>query len=141
MRSAPPRAFLFDLDGTLYSGGSAIPGAADTLRRLRKAGVPYRLVTNTTSRPRSALVQRLAGYGFEVSPREIFTAVLAGAELAEARGVKRIAPFLPAPALEDGAVDGVRKLDETCLEPRLTSFPRQIEGVYRDAVPTQAGPG
>ena len=101
MRSAPPRAFLFDLDGTLYSGGSAIPGAADTLRRLRMAGVPYRLVTNTTSRPRSALVQRLAGYGFEVSPREIFTAVLAGAELAEARGVKRIAPFLPAPALED----------------------------------------
>ncbi len=101
MRPAPARAFLFDLDGTLYSGGSAIPGAVDTLQRLRSAGVPYRLVTNTTSRPRSALVQRLAGYGFEVSPRDVFTAVLAAAELAGSRGLKRVAPFLPAPALED----------------------------------------
>jgi ribonucleotide monophosphatase NagD (HAD superfamily) len=74
MRSSTHRAFLFDLDGTLYSGGSAVAGAADTLRRLRSSGVPFRLVTNTTSRPRSALVQRMAGYGFEVSPGEIFTA-------------------------------------------------------------------
>jgi HAD superfamily hydrolase (TIGR01458 family) len=96
-----PRAYLFDLDGTLYSGGSAIPGAPETLSRLRAGGVPYRLVTNTTSRSRAALVQRLRGYGFEVSPGEIFTAVLAASELAQGRGCRRIAPFILESALED----------------------------------------
>jgi HAD superfamily hydrolase (TIGR01458 family) len=99
--TAPPRAFLFDLDGTLYSGGSAIPGAPEALRRLRTSGVPYRLVTNTTSRSRSSLVRRLSAYGFAVVPEDIFSAVLAGAELAGSRGFTRIAPFLPAAALED----------------------------------------
>src|SRR5687767_892747 len=101
MKPGPPTAYLFDLDGTLYSGGAAIPGAAETLRRLRGAGIPYRLVTNTTSRSRSALVQRLAGYGFEVAPEEIFTAILAAGELARVRGYTRVAPFVFPAALED----------------------------------------
>ncbi len=101
MKPGPPTADLFDLDGTLYSSGAAIPGAAETLRRLRSAGIPYRLVTNTTSRSRSALVQRLAGYGFEVAPEEIFTAILAAGELARVRGYTRVAPFVFPAALED----------------------------------------
>lgn len=101
MKPGSPSAYLFDLDGTLYSGGAAVPGAAGTLRRLRSAGIPYRLVTNTTSRSRSALVQRLAAYGFEVAPNEIFTAVLAARELARTRGYTRVAPFVSPTALED----------------------------------------
>jgi HAD superfamily hydrolase (TIGR01458 family) len=63
--------------------------------------MPFRLVTNTTSRSRSMLVQRLKGYGFEVAAEEIFTATLAGAELARAAGYIRVAPFTPEAALED----------------------------------------
>jgi phospholysine phosphohistidine inorganic pyrophosphate phosphatase len=96
-----PRAFLLDLDGTLYTSAGPIPGATDALRRLREAGTPFRLVTNTTSRSRSLLVQRLAGYGFEVSPDELFTATLAGAQVARAAGYRRVAPFLPEAALPD----------------------------------------
>ena len=47
------------------------------------------------------LVQRLEGYGFEIEPEEIFTATLAGLELARASGYARVAPFTPEPALED----------------------------------------
>jgi phospholysine phosphohistidine inorganic pyrophosphate phosphatase len=47
------------------------------------------------------LVQRLRGYGFDVSAAEIFTATLAGAELARSAGYRRIAPFVPIAALED----------------------------------------
>ena len=47
------------------------------------------------------LVQRLRGYGFEVSAEEVFTATLAGSELARAAGHTRVAPFLPEPAQED----------------------------------------
>jgi HAD superfamily hydrolase (TIGR01458 family) len=97
----PPRAYLLDLDGTLYSGNSAIAGAPEMLARLRRRRIPHRLVTNTTSRSRAMLVQRLQGYGFEVSPADIFTATLAGTELAKAEGHRRVAPFVPEPALDD----------------------------------------
>jgi phospholysine phosphohistidine inorganic pyrophosphate phosphatase len=65
--------------------------------------VPFRLVTNTTSRSRAALVARLAGYGFQVGPEELFTATLAGIELLRSAGYRRVAPFVPAGALEDMA--------------------------------------
>jgi phospholysine phosphohistidine inorganic pyrophosphate phosphatase len=89
------------LDGTLYAGGAAIPGAVETLGRLRREEVPFRLVTNTTSRPRADIVGRLQGYGFEVTLEEVFTATVAGAELARLAGYSRVAPFVPEPALED----------------------------------------
>lgn len=102
MPEAPsPVAYLLDLDGTLYAAGAAVPGAAGTLQRLRLAGTPFRLVTNTTSRSRAMLVDRLLGYGFAVEPEEIFTATLAGAALARDAGYQVLAPFLPASALED----------------------------------------
>lgn len=96
-----PSAYLLDLDGTLYSGDAAIPGAADALGRLRRARVPFRLVTNTTSRSRRMLVDRLAGYRLTVGAEEIVTATLAGATLLRARGFSRVAPFVPSAALED----------------------------------------
>lgn len=98
---ARPVAYLLDLDGTLYAHGGAIPGAPEALERLRRQAVPFRLVTNTTSRSRAMLVERMRGYGFAVEPEEIFTATLAGAALVRAGGVRVVAPFLPAAALED----------------------------------------
>ena len=79
----PPVAYLLDLDGTLYAGGAAVPGAPQTLDRLRREGTPFRLVTNTTSRSRAMLVERLRGYGFGVRAEEIFSATLAGGGVAD----------------------------------------------------------
>jgi HAD superfamily hydrolase (TIGR01458 family) len=95
------RGVLLDLDGTLYQGNAAIPGAVEALARLRAAGVPYRLVTNTTSRSRATLVDRLRGYGFDLSPRDLFSAPVAAARLARERGHRVVAPFLPPAALVD----------------------------------------
>jgi HAD superfamily hydrolase (TIGR01458 family) len=63
--------------------------------------IPHRLVTNTTSRSRSMLVERLRSYGFGVSPDEVFTATLAGSVLARTAGYRCVAPFISEPALED----------------------------------------
>lgn len=94
-------ALLLDLDGTLYVSGAAVPGAPETVAALRRAGIPFRFVTNTTSRPRAGLVERLQGYGFTAVPEEVLTPVTAAARIARARGCTVVAPFLPAPALAD----------------------------------------
>lgn len=67
------RAYVFDLDGTLYQDGAALPGAIDTVAALRAQGVPLRFLTNTTSRCRRLVVERLTGYGFDVRAGEVFT--------------------------------------------------------------------
>jgi HAD superfamily hydrolase (TIGR01458 family) len=47
------------------------------------------------------LVDRLHGYGFDVSAEEVFTATLAGAEVARDAGYRCVAPFILEPALVD----------------------------------------
>ncbi|MFL5401204.1 MAG: TIGR01458 family HAD-type hydrolase [Gemmatimonadales bacterium] len=106
-----PRGYLLDLDGTLYAGGAAVAGATEALKRLRRSRTPYRLVTNTTSRSRAGLVDRLHQYGFEVGPDEIFTATVAGCVLARTAGYHRLAPFIMEPALED--MEGVELVGGT----------------------------
>src|SRR5687767_5947924 len=100
-----PGAYLFDLDGTLYVDSEPVAGASETLGRLRQRGVPFRFVTNTTSRPRAALADRLQGFGIAAVPGEIHTPVLAAAALLRERGCRVVAPFFPAASLGDlGAV-------------------------------------
>ena len=75
-------AFLFDLDGVFYNDTQLIPGGADVIAQLRTQGMPFRFVTNTTSKGRVALAQKLQGFGVQAEPREIFCpAVAAGAFL------------------------------------------------------------
>jgi len=65
---------LIDIDGVLTVSWQPLPGAVAALRRLRAAGLPVALVTNTTSRPRSAIAAVLAGAGFPVTAADILTA-------------------------------------------------------------------
>jgi len=101
MSHSHPSAFLIDLDGTLYADGAAVPGAVQALGRLRQQALPFRLVTNTTSRSRAMLVERLRGYGFAVAPEELFTAPMAAVALARAEGWRRAVPLVPPAALPD----------------------------------------
>ena len=66
-------ALLLDMDGVLYEEERPVPGAAESVAWLRTQHVPFLFLTNTTSRPRSALVEKLAGLGIPTSEDEIFT--------------------------------------------------------------------
>lgn len=68
------RAVLIDIDGVLTVSWKPLPGAVAALRRLRAAGVPLALVTNTTSRTRASIAGVLAGAGFPVTASDILTA-------------------------------------------------------------------
>jgi HAD superfamily hydrolase (TIGR01458 family) len=96
-----PDAFLLDLDGTLYTDAGAIRGGPETLSWLRGHNVPFRCVTNTTSRARAGLVERLAAYGYLIAPEEILTPVSAAVAHCHSRGLRRALALVPDAALPD----------------------------------------
>jgi HAD superfamily hydrolase (TIGR01458 family) len=76
-------ALLIDIDGVLTVSWKPLEGAVAALGRLRQAGLPLALVTNTTSRTRASIAAALAGAGFPVAAADILTApVIAAAYLA-----------------------------------------------------------
>ena len=104
------RAVLFDLDGTVYEDGVAFPGAAEAVANLRRRGLEVGFVTNTTSRSRRLLSERLHAMGIEAPPGRIATALRAGAAHLSAEGFRRVAPLVPPLALED--LDGFEIVTE-----------------------------
>ena len=68
---------LLDIDGVLVTSWQALPGAIEAVETLRAHGVPFRLITNTTTHTRVALAETLAEAGFSIAPDEIATAVTA----------------------------------------------------------------
>ena len=70
---------LLDIDGVLTVDWQALPGAADAVSALREAGLPFRFLTNTTSRTRVALARALAGAGIACDVDEIVSAPVATA--------------------------------------------------------------
>ncbi|MEO8423430.1 MAG: TIGR01458 family HAD-type hydrolase [Actinomycetota bacterium] len=70
---------LLDIDGVLSVSWEPIDGAIETLGWLRGQGIPFRLITNTTTHPRDALAHTLRESGFAVDPPEVVTAVVATA--------------------------------------------------------------
>lgn len=103
------QALLVDLEGTVYEAGRAVPGAAEALEELARRGIACGFVTNTTSRPRSALVRELSGMGIEVEPPRVFTAPIAGREYLISRGLRRCHLLVHEPVLEDFA--GIEAVD------------------------------
>lgn len=73
------RGLLIDIDGVLTVSGEPIPGAVDALTTIRRAGVPVRFLTNTTSRTRSQLTDELNRVGFRIDADEVLTVAAATA--------------------------------------------------------------
>ena len=71
------KAILFDLDGVLYTGDDAIEGSAAVIDWCLTQSIPHLFLTNTSSRPRTALVDKLAGFGIHSSPDDFVTPALA----------------------------------------------------------------
>ncbi len=97
------RGLLLDLEGVLYQGDDAVPGAAEALDRLRAAGHEIRFLTNTTTRPRRAIAERMARLGFAAPAGDVFTPPVAAGLLLEAAGIKRLHLAAPDALGEDFA--------------------------------------
>jgi HAD superfamily hydrolase (TIGR01458 family) len=95
------QAILFDLDGVLYQGEQPLPGAVETLAWVRAQGIPHLFLTNTSSRPRSAIVAKLAAMGITVEIDELLTPAAAVADWAGQAQVAPLALFVAAATREE----------------------------------------
>jgi HAD superfamily hydrolase (TIGR01458 family) len=71
---------LLDIDGVIAISWEPLSGAVDTLEWMREHDVPFRLITNTTTKTRIDLARTLRDAGFDVRDEEVITAVVATAE-------------------------------------------------------------
>lgn len=98
---ATRQALLFDLDGVLYQDEAAIEGAREAVAWVREQGIPHLFLTNTTSRPRAAIVAKLAKMGIDIAFEELLTPPLAAAQWLRRSGLRKLALFVtPATATE-----------------------------------------
>lgn len=74
------RGLLIDLDGVVWEGDKVVPGAPEAVDWLRAHKIPHLFVTNTTSRPRRLIAEKLGRLGIRAEPEAILTPPVAASE-------------------------------------------------------------
>jgi NagD protein len=75
--NSPPPLFdgyAFDLDGTVYLGDAPLPGAIETVERIRRTGRPLVFVTNNPLRSADDYAGMLSSLGVEATTADLVTA-------------------------------------------------------------------
>ena len=72
---------LLDLDGVVYIGGTAIPGAPEALQKAKQLGMRLAYVTNNASRTPAAVAALLTGMQVPARPEDVVTSAQAAARL------------------------------------------------------------
>ena len=72
---------LLDLDGVVYLGGTAIPGAPEALRKAQADGMRLAYVTNNAFRTPAAVAALLQGMGAPAEAGDVVTSAQAAARL------------------------------------------------------------
>jgi HAD superfamily hydrolase (TIGR01457 family) len=107
-------ALLFDLDGVLYRGDEAVPGAGGTLGRVREQGATIRFLTNNSARTPDEVAGRLEHMGIAAAPSEVITSANATAALLHREGATGTAFVIGERGIRDALAGiGIRVVDGT----------------------------
>ena len=79
MAGKEQKAYLMDMDGVLITGSTPIPGAPQFIDRLKKASVPFMVLTNNSRFTPRDHHARLSAVGLHIPEESIFTSALATA--------------------------------------------------------------
>lgn len=66
-------AVLSDLDGVVYRGEEAVPGAIEQFNRWQSAGVPYCFVTNNAEKHPDAFAEKIRRLGIACQAEQVVT--------------------------------------------------------------------
>jgi hypothetical protein len=71
------KGVLLDLGGVVYVGDEPLPGAVESIDRLKSEGLVVRFITNVTRQSRRRLLEKLARLGLQASANEVFMPAIA----------------------------------------------------------------
>ncbi len=146
-----PRAYLFDLDGTLYRGHEPVPGAVEAVRALVARGALARYLTNNATLTREEFAVKLQAMGFPARPQEVYTSATGTADHLVEKGCRsafvvgmpglvsilRAAGIKVVNAGEDGVVGSAGERAETVVVGLCRTFTYDL----LEAAMTQVGAG
>lgn len=66
------KAILFDLDGVVYSDDKLIDGALETMKWINRESIKHLFVTNNTSRPYHAILDKLNNLGISATADQVW---------------------------------------------------------------------
>jgi HAD superfamily hydrolase (TIGR01450 family) len=98
-------AIVCDLDGVVYRGNDALPGAVEAIARMQSAGLRVLFCTNNSRSTVAQYEEKLSGLGIEVERDSILTSAVVLREVLQARSPR------PQRALVIGG-DGIREAIE-----------------------------
>lgn len=88
------KAYLIDLDGTMYHGNRMIPGADQLINAMKYNEIPYLFVTNNSSRTPADVAEHLRQLGIPAETEDVCTSAVAAAEyIAGLQPGARVAPI------------------------------------------------
>ena len=116
------RAFLIDLDGTIYLGSRPFPGAPEFIQRLRATGRRFLFLTNNPSKDAREYSDKLRRLGIEAGERDIFTSGMATVRFLLKKGPQRRVFLLGTPSLEREFTDAGFVLTEDAPDYVVLAF-------------------
>lgn len=67
------KAFVLDMDGTVFLGEGLLPGAQEFVEYLRASQIPFLFLTNNSSKHRGLYAEKLNRLGLDIDEAMIFT--------------------------------------------------------------------
>jgi arabinose operon protein AraL len=113
---------IFDLDGTVYLGDAALPGAVDGIARLRSGGKQVLFVSNKPLEPRASYAAKLTRLGIPTPADDVITSGLVmGHYLAEHEPGLRVYVIA-----EQNLIDELRSHGVTIVSDRVDQDEKEV---------------
>lgn len=97
-------AIVCDLDGVVYRGSSALPGAVEAISRIQAEGITVLFCTNNSRATLAQYAAKLAGMGIEIPPELVLTSAVVLEEVLRGRSPRPESAFVIG---GDGVREGV----------------------------------
>lgn len=121
--------YIFDLDGTIYLGDELLPGAAETIARLRELDRRVLFLSNNPTKGPAAYVAKLARLGISVAEDEVLNTVATmTAWLLRYHPHATVFPIAEAPLIEALRAAGIQISDDPAeIDIVIASYDRTFD--------------
>ncbi len=120
---------MLDLDGVVYIGPEAVPGAPEHLGKARSAGLHLAYITNNAARPPAVVAEHLTDLGVPVTAADVVTSAQAAARLLAEQLPERAPVYVIGGA---GLVEALREQSLTPVQEIADQPVAVVSGFHRD---------